>query len=221
MGRGLDGFLFTGVPVRAAVRFSRFVERLRSRRVSGGYGEGETPLPIPNRAVKPLSADGTWPARAWESRSPPVLHRAPGPRFSGTGAPSYGTTRRAGRRCGAGKGSAGSQPAPPRRAASARRAAIAGAGAAERCARPSRRRRARWPRAWRRPRWHRADGGPARGMASGWLSMTGVSLTGTCVRQATVGDGRNGCLCPAAFANGRAEPKRCVRAATVLAPRRV
>src|ERR1700748_2897190 len=41
--------------------------------VSGGYGEGETPLPIPNRAVKPLSADGTWPARAWESRSPPVL----------------------------------------------------------------------------------------------------------------------------------------------------
>src|SRR5436309_10949958 len=44
---------------------------------SGGHGEGETPLPIPNRAVKPLSADGTWPARAWESRSPPVcLHSA-------------------------------------------------------------------------------------------------------------------------------------------------
>ncbi len=40
--------------------------------VSGGYGEGETPLSIPNRAVKPLSADGTWPARARESRSPPV-----------------------------------------------------------------------------------------------------------------------------------------------------
>src|ERR1700719_1804772 len=39
---------------------------------SGGFGEGETPLPIPNRAVKPLSADGTWPARAWESRTPPV-----------------------------------------------------------------------------------------------------------------------------------------------------
>jgi hypothetical protein len=45
--------------------------------VSGGYGEGETPLPIPNRAVKPLSADGTWPARAWESRSPPVLISKP------------------------------------------------------------------------------------------------------------------------------------------------
>src|SRR5579871_2912933 len=46
-----------------------------SRHASGGHGEGETPLPIPNRAVKPLSADGTWLARAWESRSPPVyLH---------------------------------------------------------------------------------------------------------------------------------------------------
>src|SRR5215216_5970552 len=43
----------------------------RSRQVSGGHGEGETPLPIPNRAVKPLSADGTWPARARESRTPP------------------------------------------------------------------------------------------------------------------------------------------------------
>src|SRR5207237_8828407 len=40
---------------------------------SGGFGEGETPLPIPNRAVKPLSADGTWPARTWESRTPPVF----------------------------------------------------------------------------------------------------------------------------------------------------
>ena len=46
--------------------------------ISGGFGEGETPLPIPNRAVKPLSADGTWPSRAWESRSPPVyLHEPP------------------------------------------------------------------------------------------------------------------------------------------------
>src|ERR671936_679333 len=44
-------------------------------RFSGGYGEGETPLPIPNREVKPLSADGTWPARARESRTPPVIPR--------------------------------------------------------------------------------------------------------------------------------------------------
>ena len=39
----------------------------------GGHSEGETPLPIPNRAVKPLSADGTWWATAWESRTPPVF----------------------------------------------------------------------------------------------------------------------------------------------------
>ena len=45
-------------------------------RFSGGLGEGETPLPIPNREVKPLSADGTWLARAWESRTPPVLINA-------------------------------------------------------------------------------------------------------------------------------------------------
>jgi hypothetical protein len=42
---------------------------------SGGLGEGETPLPIPNREVKPLSADGTWLARAWESRTPPVMYK--------------------------------------------------------------------------------------------------------------------------------------------------
>ena len=68
MGRGLDGYLIS-------VHWHCAVLKVRERRslpVSGGYGEGETPLPIPNRAVKPLSADGTWPARAWESRTPPV-----------------------------------------------------------------------------------------------------------------------------------------------------
>src|SRR5579863_6902424 len=55
----------------------------RSRKASGGHGEGETPLPIPNRAVKPLSADGTWLARARESRSPPVLLDAGEPHESG------------------------------------------------------------------------------------------------------------------------------------------
>src|SRR5947207_13314638 len=47
----------------------------------GGFSEGDTPLPIPNRAVKPLSADGTWPSRAWESRSPPAYtQKGAGPR---------------------------------------------------------------------------------------------------------------------------------------------
>src|SRR5687768_17627115 len=39
--------------------------------------ERETPLPIPNRVVKPLSGDGTWRATSWESRSPPVLLEPP------------------------------------------------------------------------------------------------------------------------------------------------
>ena len=36
---------------------------------SGGYSVGVPPLPIPNREVKPVRADGT--AHPWESRSPP------------------------------------------------------------------------------------------------------------------------------------------------------
>src|SRR5438093_2198951 len=37
----------------------------------GGHCGGGTPLPIPNRAVKPASADGTRRATSRESRSPP------------------------------------------------------------------------------------------------------------------------------------------------------
>ena len=69
MGRGLDGFFDTRCGGCAVLKDR---ERRGLSPFSGGFGEGETPLPIPNRAVKPLSADGTWPARAWESRSPPV-----------------------------------------------------------------------------------------------------------------------------------------------------
>ena len=72
MGRGLDGYLIS-VHWHCAV----LKAREGSLPVSGGYCEGETPLPIPNRAVKPLSADGTWLARAWESRSPPVIYSKP------------------------------------------------------------------------------------------------------------------------------------------------
>ncbi len=68
MGRGLDGS-FDARRVTCAVLRDRWGCALAG---SGGHGEGEIPLPIPNRAVKPLSADGTWPARARESRTPPV-----------------------------------------------------------------------------------------------------------------------------------------------------
>ena len=38
---------------------------------SGGYRGGATPLPIPNRAVKPSCADGTAGDTRWESRTLP------------------------------------------------------------------------------------------------------------------------------------------------------
>ena len=42
-------------------------------RFSGIYSNGVPPLPIPNREVKPISADGT--AERWESRSMPTFKR--------------------------------------------------------------------------------------------------------------------------------------------------
>ena len=39
--------------------------------LKGVYSDGDPPLPIPNREVKPVSADGT--ALGWESRSMPNL----------------------------------------------------------------------------------------------------------------------------------------------------
>jgi hypothetical protein len=73
MVRGLDGFF--DFPVWRCAVLKGLREGVVSQD-SGGHGEGETPLPIPNRAVKPLSADGTWWATAWESRSPPVLPKS-------------------------------------------------------------------------------------------------------------------------------------------------
>ena len=57
-------------------------ENLSSPRVllgfSGDYTAGETPLPIPNRAVKPRRADGTIWVTVWESRSMPgVIDESP------------------------------------------------------------------------------------------------------------------------------------------------
>jgi hypothetical protein len=77
MGRGLDGSL--GDPASTAPLCGfQGPRRAPVSPAFGGGSERDTPLPIPNRAVKPLSADGTWPSRAWESRSPPVwIRQAP------------------------------------------------------------------------------------------------------------------------------------------------
>jgi hypothetical protein len=84
MGRGLDGFRYPLLDGCAVLRDRRVrppprasrpraaPERGRSRHIAGprdlplraatdfgGFGVRETPLPIPNREVKPHSADGT------------------------------------------------------------------------------------------------------------------------------------------------------------------
>ena len=40
--------------------------------ICGDYSEEDTPVPIPNTEVKLPSADDTWRATAWESRTLPV-----------------------------------------------------------------------------------------------------------------------------------------------------
>ena len=42
-----------------------------SLQISGDYTVGETPVPIPNTAVKPYEVYGTIVARLWESRKLP------------------------------------------------------------------------------------------------------------------------------------------------------
>jgi hypothetical protein len=77
MGRGLDGYFYFAIPEVADCAVFRCCPSGRSLTICGGDCERETPLPIPNRAVKPLSADGTWPARARESRTPPLYFDEP------------------------------------------------------------------------------------------------------------------------------------------------
>src|SRR4051812_49621108 len=89
MLRGLDGYLLILVVGQLCGFQAPAWTRRRSLALFGGHSEGETPLPIPNRAVKPLRADGTWPSRAWESRSPPNYLEA-------TGRPSGAARRRSG-----------------------------------------------------------------------------------------------------------------------------
>ena len=80
IGRGLD-------LIHYLLTFHYADLRVRERRasgivfkVSGDHSERDTPLPIPNRVVKPLNADGTAGETLWESRkspgfvlSPPVM----------------------------------------------------------------------------------------------------------------------------------------------------
>ena len=48
-----------------------------ARHIVGGIGAEDTPVPIPNTAVKLCSADGTAGAAWWESTSPPTPYEGP------------------------------------------------------------------------------------------------------------------------------------------------
>ena len=73
IGRGLD-------LIHYSLTFHYADLRVRGERapeivfkVSGDHSERDPPLPIPNREVKPLNADGTAGETLWESRKSPGL----------------------------------------------------------------------------------------------------------------------------------------------------
>ena len=69
--------LLSQTPVKArAAKKSKGDPRGGHERIAGDYSVREPPLTIPNREVKPHSADGTAPKR-WESRSLPAPYTEP------------------------------------------------------------------------------------------------------------------------------------------------
>ena len=64
---------------------------MRWQQIPGGHGGGDTPVPIPNTAVKPARADGTWRSFSWESRSLPgfgEIEERGAPTFQGRAPPT-------------------------------------------------------------------------------------------------------------------------------------
>ena len=57
------------------MQFSGNDEERKENRISGGNGEREPPVPIPNTEVKPLSAESTWLETARENRTLPDSKR--------------------------------------------------------------------------------------------------------------------------------------------------
>ena len=57
---------------RRAYGFSDDFREAKAEKILFGGDSGGVPhVPIPNTTVKPSSADGTWTAGSWESRTPP------------------------------------------------------------------------------------------------------------------------------------------------------
>ena len=57
------------------MQFSGNDEERKEHKISGGNGEREPPVPIPNTEVKPLSAESTWLETARENRTLPDSKR--------------------------------------------------------------------------------------------------------------------------------------------------
>ncbi len=57
--------------------FQRMISECKLSYAFGGDGGGVPHVPIPNTTVKPSSADGTWTAGSWESRTPPSKEPLP------------------------------------------------------------------------------------------------------------------------------------------------
>ena len=57
------------------MQFSGNDEERKENKISGGNGEREPPVPIPNTEVKPLSAESTWLETARENRTLPDSKR--------------------------------------------------------------------------------------------------------------------------------------------------
>src|SRR5215217_5598188 len=72
ISRGLDGLVALCSFQRSDAALSGLSQPNTHLR-KGDDGGGDTPLPIPNREVKPASADGTARETSWESRSSPIF----------------------------------------------------------------------------------------------------------------------------------------------------
>ena len=96
------------------MQFSGNDEERKENRISGGNGEREPPVPIPNTEVKPLSAESTWLETARENRTLPDSKRLR--RKSNLRNPFFVRKKQA-KRCGAGRRLSGSVSAAGSRAA--------------------------------------------------------------------------------------------------------
>ena len=49
---------------------------VQAQRECGGNGKKDTPVPMPNTAVKPANAESTWGEAPWEDRKPLIKKKA-------------------------------------------------------------------------------------------------------------------------------------------------